>query len=299
MLLTLSIGLVSGILASAAPTASGHEPVTRREGNLALLEREFGPPVERATLITGIDADLLVRSSMPSYAPVDGTEVRSQGVRRTYRKGEALIDALLLNVGVHASAADARGALAKAVAMTSAPPRRSRADLGDAAVLWTGAGDQPSCRIDLAHGNVYMSVYWFETEEKTTELARRIVTALDHGAEYVSRGRSLGQPMIVDVQMPQAVALAEEVTVELRLQGIEPARALVGVDSDWLGAPHRLHSRARPGDPPSITICAPRSPEEAGEKSLLLVVASPANVIATKEITLLVEAGDAPEASGE
>ncbi len=138
----------------------------------------------------------------------------------------------------------------------------------------------------FAHNNVYMSVDWAKSEEETVQLVRQIVLALDAGKSYVTRGEKMKVPRIVSAGLPARIHAGQKAVGKIALADVNPAQALFGADWD-LASPAATH--IKPGAECSVTFRASRYPEETGEKTFALVVASPMNVTTSKELRVVVE----------
>jgi len=275
--LALTIRAVSGNGLAPAAHPSAHKITTQRE----LWQRFFGPVRPRHTLVTGVDAEGLARLLLPAEPVLVWKGASASGVSCDYQTGERPAKRLSLGVGVFASAGAALDALEAASWRASMfpPPVRGVGDMAFGA----------NTTVFVLNSNVLVRLYWMGAgQEETLSAAGRIVEELERGERFVTRGKQVKLPRIISTGLPEQVRLGQEVTGSVVLAGIDPEQALVGIYWDWLRTPHPVETVARPGNPPTITLHVSRDPNTAGEKKFTLVVATPKNVIATKEIRIVV-----------
>lgn len=272
--LLLAISAVGGDELGPATPPGAHKTMTLKEHWGAI----FGPIRPRDTVVTGVDAEGLAHSLWGEDRILTWREATRSGVLYVYRsRQEPDKSAGLLRVGVFA---DAGAALATLENMYNhmefvPPPLRG---VGDVAF----ASDST---LLLLNNNV---VIRFSVPERSANavqsVARRIAEELETGQRFVTRSKEVKPPRIVSVSLPERVRPGQEATGKIVLTEIDPEQALIGVD--WgFASPFPTH--IGPGKEPSITLHVPRDAQ--GEKKFTLVVATPTNVTATKEISIIVE----------
>jgi hypothetical protein len=136
----------------------------------------------------------------------------------------------------------------------------------------------------LLHNNVVVHCSWRGIKEETISAAELIAEELESGDRFVTRGNEVRIPRIVSVELIERVRPGQEAKGTITLADVDPAQALIGVD--WGIAPW-MPTDIAPGRRPSITLHVPG--DAKGAKKFTLVVATPTNVIATKEVRIIVE----------
>ena len=275
----LALGIL--LLASFAVGGNGVEPggsprVDAATAQKKLWEQFFGPLRARDAVVTGVDASGLARALLPTNAVLRDRRATALGVYHLYSTGGPARTNVGVGVGIFASRAAALDALVLASRQVSAFPPAIRG-IGDMAFA-------SNSTFLLLYGNVVVHWSWRATKEETISAAQRIAEELESGDRFVTRGKEVRIPRIVSVELIERVRPGQEATGRITLADVDPAQALIGVD--WGIAPW-MPTDITAGQEPSITLHVPRDAQ--GEKKFTLVVATPANVIATKELRILVE----------
>lgn len=274
----LSVYVVALILLGRLPTngkADSHpyETVTPDD----YMERTFGPIRLQQTLVTGVDVDRLVAALLPEFRTLATPWVTGRGVTRVYTSDQTATERMSLTVGVFADANSAEAVFLRTVWMTSTAPIAVR-DVVDRAFLWTG---RRTSALLLQEDNVVIHMSWFKTKEETIGIARQIAQELKMPTAFVTRATEIELPELVSVELPKRIRTGEQAQGNIVLANVDSAHVILGSDSTSVVL--------RAGEEPSITFCAPRTAEEAGEKTFSICVATPMNVIVTTRIRILVE----------
>ncbi len=246
------------------------------------IEGVFGPLPPREVLVTGFDARALAqRFLLSGGASLLATRAGPGGVEYLYERPQerdGLVDRATLTMiaGVFPNTAAASSALARTVASRSLPPPPVKG-IGDRAFL-------SSSNLLLQVNNVLFvlgSLRWVAGEQEMGMIAHEVANELDAGTTFVTRGEVVEVPEVVALDLPERVSLGAEVSGRVLLANVDPAQALLGADSPLVSVSD--------GAEPLATFHAPLLAEDAGEKTFRLWVATPTNVIVSRECRVWVE----------
>ena len=220
-----------------------------------------------------------------------------------------------LQIAVHASRAAAETAVRAVVQSMSIGPdhyqRDPYTDIGDARYVWTGGGEGGGTIVFLRQ-NITVAFPWAGKNDGALALARRIDEVIRSDRDVAPRGKLAATPEIVSTGVPERVRKGARIQITPEFRGLGDRAnlriAVLAPDSyssltettlDGRSSPEISYRGPRPGPPGGgeTDLVRPRQPDEDGrfilripDKSgpvkLTMIVATPDNVIVTKEFTV-------------
>jgi len=270
---------------SLPPATACDRPVALVEhSDEELLDRQFGPLPKYDSVVTGVDMERLAKQLLGQDAVLMSKRVKTNGVGHRYivratGAPENEWPVFYFTVGVFQNQEAPNSALIREVRRTSLlpPPRK-------------GFGDRAFCgrtRCMVIINNVFLDISWRRwAKEQVDQVLNSIVNEVQAGDTFVTRGKRVIPPKILSVGLPERVRTGKRVTGNIVLSGIDPAKALVGTSEreHWF-----WDVGVRPGSPPTVILDPPSDPKETGRVTFTICVATPTNVLATKEVSILIE----------
>ncbi len=238
-------------------------------------EEVFGPLPEYETVITGIDAQALAERFLPEDAVLRATRLSPPpwgvGLYYCHETGEGRVN---VGVGIFEDQEAAAGVIRDRWLRDSMP-------LG----MFPGLGDRAclsGSTVGVMVNNAVIWVYWDDRDdmEAMLSIGKLVVEQLKTSEEVVSRSARVEWPQVT-VELPTSVGLGGRATGSVLVENADPASVLLSTDS--------RNVIVRPGEEPRIRFYAPRVAEEAGYYTFNLYLATPTNVIASRQVSILVE----------
>ncbi len=258
----------------------GQEVCTLSEHWKKVMDAEFGPLKIRDNLISGVRTESLIGSVLGPDAKLIRKSVSTYGVSRVYiicQQGTSEKDSLRVSItmGVFKDAKEANSVLASELSGMSVVPPLTKG-FGDRAVLGKTS-------VLVLVDNVFLSLSTnAKKEDFLNSTLDSIVQEVENGGTYVTRSKSVVLPKIISIGLPERVELGKSVHGDIILEGIDPAKALLGKGLDD-------EITLRPGLSPSIEFSASPFSKHAGKKTFTVCLATPMDVIATKDGSIIVE----------
>lgn len=268
-----ALAVLFAVLSVTATYAVESRMMTAKE----FVDEKFGSLPVHEKLITGIQFDSLMISLLGSNYSLLDKRVNPNGVNYLYRGNGAKYPAVSASVGVYENQNTANYWFSNEWARTSGKIL-PRPELGDRAFV-----NETRAIVLINNVLVDLSVREKDQKEMLDKLLESILNELKSGSTFVSRGKCVNMPVIQSVGLPDHIKLGQKAAGKIMLSNIDLSTALIANSAGPASIKFGKECDVE------IGYSAPTQVTDIGTKTFTLCVATPENVIAIKDITVVVE----------
>ena len=226
---------------------------------------------DSGSLITGINFSRLVQERLGATTVLKPS-VTGAGLLYQF-EGLPSGGRLPAVVAVYTSETLAKSAVQEQITRTSVSPTKREPTADGELVLWEVANPMFGSMM-LRHKNVVIRLLNGMSWGNRLVLLTYIDQALGLKNQDVSKGARVVPPEIGEIKLPQSVPAGESVQAPIEVKNIDAATALLGSDNTSVSF--------RFGDKPVLTYRT----DKPGTATVVLIIASPGNVISKREMTV-------------